>query len=244
MHGKEWFIGINCWLFARDISWHMTTWHVRVTLCIVPGTDRRMHAMQYSVQTLIMFANNELIKGSPVTCVWNNFKCSQFECKMQCIILIALGLNFIPWTQGLTSTPSREGSSKSEIEMFFMKLKNSVCVCSLWEGCKNTHQLGILQVSWRRSGHHCLTNSKSMPLYQFASLWMDPRMPSPRWSARWSRCRCTSACCAARSGCWSHLPSHYQPLARDMADCAGYDYNAATEVCRLLRSLDTLQVRY
>ena len=116
----------------RDTSWHMTTWHVRVTLCMVPGTDRRMHAMQYSVQTLIMFANNELIKGSPVTCVWNNFKCSQFECKMQCIILIALGLNFIPWTQGLTSTPSREGSSKSEIEMFFMKLK--LCLCLQFVG--------------------------------------------------------------------------------------------------------------
>ena len=42
----------------------------------------------------------------------------------------------------------------------------------------------------------------------------------------------------------THLPSPYQPLSQDVADCAGYDYNAATEVCRLLRSLDTLQVRY
>ena len=38
--------------------------------------------------------------------------------------------------------------------------------------------------------------------------------------------------------------SPYQPLPQDVADCAGYDYNAATDVCRLLRSLDTLQVRY
>ena len=38
-------------------------------------------------------------------------------------------------------------------------------------------------------------------------------------------------------------PSPYQPLPQDLADCAGYDYNAATEVCRLLRSLDTMQVR-
>ena len=42
------------------------------------------------------------------------------------------------------------------------------------------------------------------------------------------------------------LPSLTNPcnLSQDVADCAGYDYNAATEVCRLLRSLDTLQVRY
>ena len=37
-------------------------------------------------------------------------------------------------------------------------------------------------------------------------------------------------------------PSPHQPLPQDVADCAGYDYNAATQVCRLLRSLDTMQV--
>ena len=41
------------------------------------------------------------------------------------------------------------------------------------------------------------------------------------------------------------LPSLTNPcnLSQDVADCAGYDYNAATEVCRLLSSLDTMQVR-